>query len=140
MLADPRPLVTAGARAGKDAAVKVGAAAGPLRNMGRKGVALKAGYDIEADNSRIVLRLRPPGAWVIAEQGAREHTIRPRRRRARAAGRPVALGTPAGARAVVYHARAKGRRAITRAFGAARPAIPAAIHDAQIATMRRIYG
>ncbi len=135
-------LTRAGATAGKQAAQEVGDRLGPLRNMGR-GVKLRARYDISADGRTIVIGLRPPGAWVIVQSGARTHEVKPRRRRTRGAptgrGAPAVM-TPNGPRAIVYGAHARGRNGIGAAFARARPAIPQAIHDAQVDAMRAIFG
>jgi hypothetical protein len=135
-------LTRAGATAGKQAAQAVGDRLGPLRHMGR-GVKLRARYDMTGDGRTIVIALRPPGAWVIAQSGARVHEIKPRRRRTKGTtpgrGAPAVL-TPNGPRAIVYGAHARGRNGIAAAFARARPAIPQAIHDAQVDAMRAIFG
>ena len=146
LLGDPKPLVIAGSRAGKQAATVVAGELGPLRHMGR-GVTLRVRDDVSADNRTITIALRPAGAWVITEQGAKEHDIRPRRGSRHqvfggalfGGGRPAVTvkGQPV---AVARGASARGRRGIARAFAKARPAIPAAIHEAQVQQMRRIYG
>lgn len=134
-------LSTAGARAAKAEALRVAADLGAMSHMGR-GVKLKAGYDVAAGGASFAVALRPPGAWVIAEKGARRHTIKPRRRRQTASGRPPALagGGLASPVARVVNARARGRRGITRAFARARAVIPDAIHAEQLRAMRAIYG
>jgi hypothetical protein len=136
-------LSNAGARAAKAEALRVAADLGPMSNMGRRGgVRLRAGYDVAAGGASFAVNLRPPGAWVIAERGAGRHTIRPRRRRQTASGRPPALagGGLASPVARVVNARARGRRGITRAFGRARAVIPDAIHAEQLRAMRGIFG
>jgi len=135
-------LATAGAKAAKSEATAVASSMGPLSHMGRRGVALRAGYDV--DGSVIELKLRPPGAWIIAERKSAAHRITPKRRRVRLEGRGrggAALGGglshPA---ASAHHPGGRGRGAIAKAFGRARRVIPTAIHDEQVRRMRSIYG
>lgn len=130
-------LSTAGARAATTEARRVAASLGPMSHMGRKGVVLKAGYDVAPSGERFVMSLKPPGAWVIAQQGARVHVIKPRRRGGR---RALAGGGLAGPVARVSNAHARGRAGISKAFAAARPAIAPAVHAAHEAALRGIYG
>lgn len=134
-------LTRVAAAAGKRETLDVARQLGPLSHMGRRGVRLSAGYDIDHQGHTVTIRLRPPGAWLIAEQKSAAHTIAPRRRRARAADRPVAVaadswGHPAPA---VQHPGGRGRRGIARAFAKAREAMPKAIHDEQVRQMRQIF-
>ena len=134
----------AAGRAGKQAGLGVARQLGVLRHMGRRGVRLSARYDVESGGRVIVVKLTPPGPWVLVEQGAGPHAINPRRRRKTATGRPSAVlgagfGHPVG-RGVVTGARARARGGIRTAFARARPAIVDAWHDAELARIRRIYG
>jgi hypothetical protein len=133
-------LTRAAGTAGKRAVVSVGGRLGRLSHMGRKGVKLGGRYDVAG--SAVAVALRPPGAWVIVERGAKPHRIAPKRSRLRAArgGRPPALGGGLDQPRAHVVGRAKGRGGIRQAFAAARPAMTDAVRDAQVEAMRRIYG
>jgi hypothetical protein len=116
--------------------------------MGRRGVRLSSGFDVTEAGKRVTIALRPPGAWMLVERGAKPHDIAPKRRTTRAghirtAKRDrwtVQAASAAHPTRRVHHPGASGKRAITRAFGRMRTTVPKAFHDAQVAELRRIYG
>lgn len=138
----------AAARAGKADAVAIGTALGRMSRMGRRGVKLGAGYDVANGGRRVLVALRPPGAWIIAERGATGHDIAPKRRTTKAGRQrtgPRVGWTVAGASwghpvGVIHHPGARGRHGVTRAFASMRDTIPRAFHDGLVAELRRIYG
>src|SRR5215471_5095637 len=72
-------------REAKATAAEVTGGSGRLRNMGR-GTTLSSGYDLANRGTQMTLKLRPPGPWIIFEQGAKGHEIRPKRSRMRGGG------------------------------------------------------
>lgn len=85
----------------------------------------------------------PRGAWTLANDGAKAHVIRPKKRRAVAKGAPRpkrgkkgkgnrqrALSTPYGVFAVVHHPGTSGDRSWDRAMAAAEPTIDRAVQTA----------
>ena len=87
--------------------------------------------DLTTANPSALVQARGP--WQLVENQTRAHTIRPRRRRARAAG-GAAVATPWGPRAYVIHPGTRGKKPWARGVAAAEPKVQkiyrATLHDA----------
>lgn len=112
-----------------------------------KGVTLSSGYDLENRGTLITLKLRPPGPWLIMEQGAKPHVIRPKRSRMKGGGSGWGI-TPAiiggGYSHPVYRVEHPGMRqrrgAIRKTFARVRNKASATYHDAMVEKIGDIYG
>lgn len=99
-----------------------------LSRMGR-GVKLRVNYTIKGSrNPTALVRAVPPGAWVIADQGAGPHEIRPRRRKGKGGRR--AVRTSSGAvYARVRHPGSRGADAFVPARDDARAPVAKVLAD-----------
>lgn len=146
-----------GQRAKREATViaaEVTGGSGRLTHMGR-GAKLSSGYDLEAQGKRLIFKLRPPGPWVIMEQGAKAHEIRPRRSRGGGKGGGVFGGVMmggggeaaimgAGYSHPVYRVHHPGMRqkrgAIRKTFARVRDIATPLYHDEMDKKLAEIYG
>lgn len=133
-------------REAKAVAGEVTGGSGRLTHMGR-GATLSSGYDLEEQGKRLIFKLRPPGPWVIMEQGAKPHAIRPKRSRMKGGGSgwgiDPAIIAP-GYDHPVYKVRHPGmrqkRRAIARTFARVRDIATPVYHDEMVKQIGEIYG
>jgi hypothetical protein len=133
--------VRAGVAAKRDATlVALELTGGKLSHMGARGVRLGSGFEVLNTGRMLVIKLRPAGAWIILESGARPHVIDAHGKRRRAEGHAVhAAKYPHPVRSTP-HPGARGKRGITRTFAKMRATVPKAFHDAQVAQMVRVFG
>lgn len=133
-------------REAKAVAADVTGGSGRLSHMGR-GTALSSGYDLADQGKRMTFKLRPPGPWVIMEQGAKPHAIRPKRSRLKGGGSGWGI-TPAiiapGYDHPVYRVHHPGMRqkrgAIRKTFARVRENASATYHEEMIKKIATIYG
>jgi hypothetical protein len=118
------------------------AAGDDLQVFKNKATKLGVGYDV-TDGARgvtIVFKLRPPGLWAMAEQGARPHVIGGGRnyRRGRKRVYVHGAGYSHPVQAPIWHPGSKGKGGIRYAFKLARRAQRAAQRDGVLAVWRSV--
>lgn len=112
---------------------------GTMRNMGRKGANLTAGYTLSKTEAHV--KPRPAGAWRIAEAGATPHLIGiGRGKRRKVGGYIFAAGYAHPVRSPVAHPGAKARLTWTRAVKILDQVVPKQMAD-DVAknTVRKIF-
>lgn len=136
-------------REAKAVAGEVTGGSGRLTHMGR-GATLSSGYDLEEQGKRLIFKLRPPGPWVIMEQGAKPHAIGPRGSKGRTVFGGLMFG--GGQRAnqapgyehPVYRVHHPGMRqkrgAIRKTFSRVRDMATPVYHDEMVKQIGEIYG
>lgn len=138
-LTDPaslRRVVTAGAQAGKTAALKAAAAdlGGDRAFSGlRRKAPLGAGYDTRGTEA--VINFRPAGLWRLADQGRRRSgVIAPRKR----GGRRAVL-TPDGPRARSSYRSSRGLGTYNDAVHDAQRTVPKAAHAQFVQEIGKVF-
>ena len=130
----------------KEVAAQVTGGSGVLSHMGR-GTRLSSGYDLEQAGKRLILKLRPPGPWVIMEQGAKGHAIRPKRSRMKGGGSGwgidpavIAPGYDHPVYKVSHPGMRQKRGAIRKTFTRVRAGATPQYHEEMVKQIGTIYG
>lgn len=133
-------------REAKAAAAEATGGSGVLTHMGR-GARLSSGYDLDNQGKRLTLKLRPPGPWVIMEQGAKAHVIPKSSGRRRGRGKPrgarylLAPGYSHPVKAPIHHPGMRQKRgAIRKTFARVRDKASPMYHDEMVKKLAEIYG
>jgi hypothetical protein len=143
---DLTPMAIGIGQAAKRQAIEVGHAvtggSGRLSHMGRRGVALSAGYDIGEKGRTVLIKFRPAGAWIIEDTGARPHDEPKRARRTGRGKRKGAMYGSGLAHPVtqVHHPGVHGRQALKLAANRIEKVVGPEADKALQGELKKIFG
>jgi hypothetical protein len=102
-----------------------------LRNVGRAGAKLGAGYDFSGTNT---VKVRSRGPWPLVEVSSKAHQIKPRRSRGKSA-----VHTPAGPRRRVMHPGTRAKHLWTKGVDKAEPLVAKEMGRQTLATVGKAF-
>jgi hypothetical protein len=109
-----------------------------MRNVGRKGVAVRARYDIKGtQNATALVKATPAGAAAIAERGAKPHPIAPKRRNR---SRVIRLANGDFVRGPIAHPGMRGNNAWARTKQVIGPRSRQIFQRAHNSHLRKVFG